>query len=995
MSIQDQTTYGTAGGAHREPFIGAAGGAAGAPAPDGGFKRNRLSTFNGVYIPCCLNIMGVVLFLRLGWAVGNAGVLPTLGMFAVGKMQTTLTVLSLTAIVTNGSMAGGGAYYVISRSMGPAMGGAIGLLFYIAYAISSAFYTIGVAAELKALFWPPTSAGAAADPQYWLTLGLCSGTLLLLLAISLAGAHGYAKINVVLFVGQMTGVAYGAMNFIWGKQIAGAPRALGSGGEFYGFGWDTFNGNLWSDYAVQGTPHHPAPPVPQGPLCVSPTFRATSCSWAGVFAVIFPAVTGVMEGANLSGDLDRPERSIGVGTLSAIATAAASYVLLIISMGGAFDRDALRANGNFYQESAGVPGLVAQGILTSCFSSGLQALFGGARILQALAKDDLFPCLSYFAKGSRVGNEPRRAVLLTWAIAQGVCFAGELDTVASAVTCCFCMTYGLVNFSCFLLHMGGTVNFRPLFKFHSWHTALFGAVLNFIMGGLMQPTCTIILWVLFFASAAFISRSGGPVKESWGDVTQALFFHQARKWMLRLDGTTMHPKNWRPSLLLLCGATDDVALLRWCNGLKKGGLLVLGEVVLASGAMGRGGGGGGGVFGSRRHEELDASAVATATERRASWQRVFKEEGVKAVAQVVVAASARAGAQHFMLAGGLGGLRCNTVVLKLRRRGGPGDGGAPLIRGRAGTFESMMGAAEVQAECEALGVMRDTSMLRKNLLLVAVGAAADAAAPAAAPAATAAAAACIDIYTLVGMGANVEGAGGLQSDYLPFALTLAHILRQRHSGGASAGSDMYSSTGSQHSGGSGGDATGATRVRVVALTTGLGGSGGAQVAQGLQSQVQALAREIRIRVDAVSVVDMAEHGWNPDALPQRAQSAAVEAAAAAAGRGGGRFARLNALCRAASSAIRATSAGAIHVFVPLPELPTPAAVPDAETACSFMEALYAYVEGVPSVTLARAGEAGGVVSTELGTPKPRERKIPTTPRGTRVLQPSNYAVNYV
>ena len=155
--------------------------------------RNRLSTFQGVFVPCCLNIMGVVLFLRLGWAVGQAGILPVLSMFAVGEVQTVLTVLSLTAIVTNGRMKGGGAYYVISRSIGPALGGAIGLLFYIAYSISCAFYTIGVAGELKAVFWPGSDSPA-------LILLLCSATLACLLAISLIGAHGYAKINIVLLV---------------------------------------------------------------------------------------------------------------------------------------------------------------------------------------------------------------------------------------------------------------------------------------------------------------------------------------------------------------------------------------------------------------------------------------------------------------------------------------------------------------------------------------------------------------------------------------------------------------------------------------------------------------------------------------------------------------------------------------------------------------------------------------------------------------------------
>lgn len=113
--------------------------------------KNALGTFNGCFIPCCLNIMGVILFLKLGWGIGTAGVAGMILIFVIGETLCIITVLSLSAIITNGDMAGGGSYYMISRSLGPEFGGAIGILFYIAYAFGASFYFVGFS-EGVALF---------------------------------------------------------------------------------------------------------------------------------------------------------------------------------------------------------------------------------------------------------------------------------------------------------------------------------------------------------------------------------------------------------------------------------------------------------------------------------------------------------------------------------------------------------------------------------------------------------------------------------------------------------------------------------------------------------------------------------------------------------------------------------------------------------------------------------------------------------------------------
>ena len=143
------------------------------------------------------------------------------------------------------------------------------------------------------------------------------------------------------------------------------------------------------------------------------------CTFQYIFAILFPCATGIMEGANLSGDLKDPARSIPKGTLYALATALVTYVVLVLSMGAAFDRETLQINMTLMQDgSIWTPYIVIVGIIVSAISSALGSLFGGSRVLQALAKDDIFPCLGYFAKGTAKGDEPRRAVVMTWFIAQ-------------------------------------------------------------------------------------------------------------------------------------------------------------------------------------------------------------------------------------------------------------------------------------------------------------------------------------------------------------------------------------------------------------------------------------------------------------------------------------------------------------------------------------------------------------------------------------------------
>eukprot|EP01084_Bolivina_argentea_P108181 193329_1 len=583
--------------------------------------KNKLGTLNGCYVPCLLNIMGIILFLRLGWGIGQVGMSGILLIFLIAEIQAVITVLSLCAIVTNGNMRGGGSYYMISRTLGPEFGGSIGILFYAAYCVGVAFYASGFAEEVVDTWFPHN------DNQFWLINGFSSAILFCCLIVALIGAECFTKINVILFFFQFLAIFISLCAIFFRKtfDLDGQESPCLT----HGIDDGDYKHYEWSTQRLKENWH----------------IACSTCqSFAATFAVIFPAATGIMEGANLSGDLKNPTYSIPVGTLGAVITSIFFYILLIISMSGSFNSCTLRNDTTIMQEvSWGIFGtyLVISGVIISASSSALGSLFGGSRVLQAIARDKLFPYTSWFAYGSSKGDEPRIAVLFTWLIAQGLIFVGGINTIAPISTSFFCLSYATVNLCCFLLSISGTPNFRPSFKYYSWHISLFGTISN--------------LGVMFFVDyrfgiAAFIIEIGIFIyliyrqpENIWGDVTQSIIFHQVRKYLLRLDSRKAHSKTWRPSILLLAD-TKYSAIIDFCNNLKKGGLYIIGVCIE-------------GEFG-----DFDQTINI-----RNNWIEFIDTNGLKAFPQINIAPNIRNGLENLILLSGLGALQANTIVLPLIR----------------------------------------------------------------------------------------------------------------------------------------------------------------------------------------------------------------------------------------------------------------------------------------------------------------------------------------
>ena len=487
----------------------------------------RFGTIGGVFTPCTLTILGVIMFLRFGQVVGNAGIWRALLIVLLAKTITTITAMSLSAIATNTRVKGGGAYFLISRSLGVEFGGAIGLVFFLSQAISVAMYVVGFTEALLAT-WP-----GLGDPRYIGTIV----NLLVCLCVYI-GAGWTIKVQYVILAILLAAV---------GVFAAGA---LGN------FSTTTFASNWNADYIEHA-------------------------SFFTMFALFFPAATGIMAGANMSGDLADPQRSIPRGTLAAILVTGIIYAALALLLGGAGQRADLHANTMIVAElSAWAPAITA-GIFAATLSSALGSMMGAPRILQALARDKVFPVLNPFAAGSGSTGEPRRAIIVSAIIAQFGILLGDLNAIAPIITMFFMITYGALNLATFAEAYSRNPSWRPTFRC-PWPIALIGAAACIGAMFLIDPLWALIAIVAMLMLHRYLLRQ--DLEAAWGDVNSGTTFERARRNLLVLEQERYHPKNWRPAVLALGAAKDDRLRLanfsRWLAG--RHGLLFFGQVIVGA-----------------------------------------------------------------------------------------------------------------------------------------------------------------------------------------------------------------------------------------------------------------------------------------------------------------------------------------------------------------------------------------------------------------------------
>lgn len=303
-------------------------------------------------------------------------------------------------------------------------------------------------------------------------------------------------------------------------------------------------------------------------------------TFAIVFGVLFSGVTGIMAGANMSGELKNPSRSIPVGTLSAVAFTFCVYIFLSIFIAMTSTGFLLRNNYLFLMPVNVWPTFVAIGILTATFSTGLSNLIGSSRVLEALAKDQVYGSwLNIVTRGTWKSN-PIAAIFISWSLVECILLIGSLNIIAQINSILFMLSYFAVNLACLGIECTGAPNFRPTFTYFTWHTCFLGLagtlIMMFVINAIYALLSIIMCLVLVIGLHIFSPTSQGS---QWGSISQALMFHQVRKYLLMLDSRKDHVKFWRPQILLLVASPRSCCpLIDFVNDLKKGGLYVLGHV---------------------------------------------------------------------------------------------------------------------------------------------------------------------------------------------------------------------------------------------------------------------------------------------------------------------------------------------------------------------------------------------------------------------------------
>uniref|UniRef100_A0A3Q4GE05 Solute carrier family 12 member 10, tandem duplicate 1 n=1 Tax=Neolamprologus brichardi TaxID=32507 RepID=A0A3Q4GE05_NEOBR len=599
-------------------------------------------------VRCMLNIWGVILFLRLSWITSQAGILLTWLIILISVTVTSVTALSISAIATNGRVISGGAYFMISRTLGPEIGGPIGVVFSFANALACALNTVGFAEVFGVVMVDSIN-----DVRI---VGVITVTVLLL--ISLAGMEWESK--VILSLNNFSSflilfflvLLVSLSNYFVGTFIP--PNIEKQAQGIFGYRTEIFLENL------------------------TPNWRGNEANFFQMFAIFFPSAIGILSGANISGDLKDPATAIPKGTLMAIFWTTISYLMISVTVASCVVRDAsgnmtdiltgnltdgcvglgckmgwnftdciqqknceygLANNSKVLGQVSGFYYLITAGVFAASLSSALGFLVSAPKVFQCLCKDNLYPYIGFFAKGYGKNDEPLRAYVLCYIIAVAFILIAELNTIAALISNFFLCSYSLINFSCFHASITNSPGWRPSFHYYSKWTALFGAVISVVLMFLFTWWAALITFCIIFFLFGYINYN--KPKVNWGSSVQAGTYNMALSYSVSLTGVEDHVKNFRPQCLVLTGPPNQrPALVDFVGSFTKHiSLMICGDIIMEP---------------ERQTRPQDA------TDQLVKWMNKRK---VRSFYTPFTAESLRTGARYLMQASGLGKLKPNTLVL--------------------------------------------------------------------------------------------------------------------------------------------------------------------------------------------------------------------------------------------------------------------------------------------------------------------------------------------
>jgi len=480
-------------------------------------QAQKFGTFLGVFTPSALTILGLIMYLRFGWVLGNLGLPLTLLVVLAASSITFITALSASAIATNIRVGVGGEYYMVSHSLGLEFGGAIGIPLYLCRTLSITFYSFGLA-ESIVLFWPDSW---GLMPDYSIQL-LTAALIIIIIAVSGKSASLALKLQI--------------------------PVMLAVGVSLLALTTGVFSSDLQS---------------PE----LEATYRTAPEGFWYIFAVFFPAVTGFTAGIGMSGDLRNPRKSIPKGTMLAVLTGAIIYLTIpvVLSLSGKISPEELAQPGVGIWITLALFGaiLVYPGIWGAILSSAFGSALGGPRVLQALAQDGLAP--KFLRKLSKTG-QPTISTWVSGAIALAAVGIGNLNAVAQFVTILFLTLYVTINMSATIEKLAGDPSYRPKINV-PWYVSLIGSIGAIVVMFLLNPLACIIAIILEISIYLYIRKLS--LQKRWGDVRAGFWMSLSRFALLKLRLHKRDPRNWRPNILVFVYDTAKhlglVRLACWFN----------------------------------------------------------------------------------------------------------------------------------------------------------------------------------------------------------------------------------------------------------------------------------------------------------------------------------------------------------------------------------------------------------------------------------------------
>uniref|UniRef100_A0A8C7XLL7 Solute carrier family 12 member 3 n=1 Tax=Oryzias sinensis TaxID=183150 RepID=A0A8C7XLL7_9TELE len=520
----------------------------------------RFGWIIGVAMRVMVNIWGVILFLRLTWITSQAGIVLTYVIIFISVLVTSLTALSISAIATNGRVVSGGTYFLISRTLGPEIGGPIGIMYAFANTLSVALNTVGYAEVVRDMM-RELGVKIVDDVNDVRIIGVVTVTVLMLIAVS--GMKWESKVKIFFFLVMMVAFTNYIVGTVLPQSIEKQARGL------FGYKADIFVENL------------------------APSWRGPQGNFFRMFSVFFPGATGILAGVNICGDLRDPASAIPKGTLWAIFWTTFSYLVISITAGkflllhfcpqtfGEGDTEIFPIlQVHIMGQLSAYYYIIFAGIFAATLSSALGFLVSAPKVFQCLCKDQIYPFIIFFAKGYGKNHEPLRAYVLCYLIA--VCFIiiAELNNIAALISNFFLCSYALINFSCFHASLMNAPGWRPTFRYYSKWASLFVAVLSVVLMFLFTWWAALVTLSIIIFLYGYVNYT--KPKLNWGSSVQAGTYNLALSYSVSLTTVEDHVKNYRPQCLVLTGPPNQrPALVDFVGCFTKNtSLMICGDIIM-------------------------------------------------------------------------------------------------------------------------------------------------------------------------------------------------------------------------------------------------------------------------------------------------------------------------------------------------------------------------------------------------------------------------------